>query len=493
MTLPPTLDFQWLAIAPPLILLLTACFGLMFALYLKDGRATGILSLVGIASAGLLNLVLFQNERFEVGTAGFGLHYLADMPALAFNFVILVGTALAVLISYDYLERTGLDHPEYYPLMLLSATGAMVMAASGDLITLLLGLEITSLAVYVLSAWRQDARESEEAGMKYFLLGAFASAFLIYGIALTYGATGSFAYGGIAGAAGGPGFPSLMLATLGGLLVLGGLAFKASLVPFHQWAPDAYTGAPTAVTAFMSVVVKTGAIAALLRVATTFLPELSPVVLEVLAWIVGLTMVLGNLAAYVQRGVKRMLAYSAVAHAGYLGLAVLGVGFGGVQAAMWYLMAYALMNAGAFAVLTLLSDRFDHGDDLERFAGLGKTRPWLAAAMALFMLSLAGIPPLAGFAGKIMVFGAALEAGHYLLATIGIATSVVAAAYYFRIVTFMYFREPAYETPRFDSSFTGAAVALAAAGTVLFGLFPGWWYGLLDIGTRVLAGLPASF
>ncbi|MEX2540271.1 MAG: NADH-quinone oxidoreductase subunit N [Trueperaceae bacterium] len=487
MSLPPVLDINWLAIAPPLTLLLTAGFGLMFALYQKDGRATGLLALVGLASSAILNLALFQNERFGLGGAGFGLNYLADLPATSFNFVIIVGTVLAVLISYDYLERTGLDHPEYYPLMLLSAAGAMVMVAAGDLITLLLGLEITSLAVYVLSAWRQGARESEEAGMKYFLLGAFASAFLIYGIALTYGASGSFHYAEIASALGADGFSSLMLATLGGMLVVAGLAFKASLVPFHQWAPDAYTGAPTAVTAFMSVVVKTAAIGALLRVAASFLPELSPVVLEALAWVVGLTMVIGNLAAYMQRGVKRMLAYSSVAHAGYLGLAVLAVDSGGMQAAMWYLMAYTLMTAGAFAVLTLLGDRLDHGDELERFAGLGRTRPWLAVAMALFMLSLAGIPPLAGFAGKVMVFGAALAGGHYALAVIGILTSVVAAAYYFRVIGYMYFHDPAYQPPRIASPFTGSALALAALGTLLFGLFPGWWYGLLEVGSQLLA------
>jgi NADH-quinone oxidoreductase subunit N len=490
MSLPPVLDFQWLALIPPLTLLLTASLGLLFALYQRDGRAVALLSLVGVVSAAVFNLALFQNERTGAGeTAAFGPHYLADLPATAFGFVILLGTALAVLISHDYLRRSGLDHPEYYPLILLSATGAMVMAGAGDLITLLLGLEITSLAVYVLSAWRQGDRQSEEAGMKYFLLGAFASAVLIYGIALTYGASGSFGYAAIAGALGEAGFPSLLLASLGGLLVVGALAFKASLVPFHQWAPDAYTGAPTSVTAFMSVVVKTAAFAALLRVAASFLPELSPIVLEALAWIVGLTMVVGNLAAYVQQGVKRMLAYSSVAHAGYLGLAVLAVDFGGVQAAIWYLLAYALMTAGAFAVLTLISDRQDRGDELERFAGLGRTRPRLAAAMALFMLSLAGIPPLAGFAGKFMVFGAALAAGHFSLAVIGILTSIVAAAYYFRVVAFMYFREPDHAPARFDSAFTGTAVALAAAGTVLFGLFPGWWYGLLEAGTQIFAGL----
>ena len=486
--MPPMPDFSWLAVSPPLVLLLTAGIGLLTAVFTNDNRLTAGLSLIGVVTAGIMNLVIFQNSLSGVEMSGFGLSYFADLPAAAFGFVIILGTALAILVAFDYLQRTGIDHPEYYPLMLLSAAGAMVMAAAGDLIILLLGLEIMSLAVYVLSAWRQGARESEEAGMKYFLLGSFASAFMIYGIALTYGATGSFTYAGIAAAVTEPGFAPVALMTVGGALVLVGLVFKASMVPFHQWAPDAYTGAPTSVTTFMSVVVKTAAFAGLLRVAATLLPELSPILVELLAWTVGLTMVVGNLAALVQRGVKRMLAYSAVAHAGYLGLAVLAVDSGGITAATWYLLAYTLMNAGAFAVLTLLGDRLDHGDDLERFAGLARSRPGVAAAMAIFMISLAGIPPLAGFAGKVMVFGAALEAGWFTLAIIGLLSSVVVAFYYFRVVFLMYFREPEYEALGYRSTMTNIAVGVAAAGTVLLGVFPGWWYGLIDAGSRLLAG-----
>jgi|SRR5690625_360139 len=488
MSLVASLDFTWIALAPLITLLLTVAFGLLASLWGLGSRAAAAIALVGLVTAGLFTFILFQNERHGVAGSGFGLSYLVDLPATAFHFVIIVGAILAVLIAYDYLERAGLEHIEYYPLLVLASLGAMVMAGAGDLITLVLGLEIASLSVYVLTAWQQGARESEEAGMKYFLLGAFSSAFLIYGVALLYGATGSFTLGGIAAGAADPQLGTALLAGVGGLMVLGGLAFKASMVPFHQWAPDAYTGAPTSVTAFMSVVIKVGAIAALLRVAATFLPELSPLVTELFVWIVALTMIVGNLAALAQRGVKRMLAYSAVAHAGYLGLAVLAAEGGGMRAAAFYLMAYALMNAGAFAVLILMSDRFDHGDDLERFAGLGRSRPGLAFAMAVFMLSLAGIPPLAGFAGKVLVFGAALESGYFILATIGILTSVVAVFYYFRVIAFMYFREPEYAAPTYRSRMTGWAVGIAALGTVLLGLFPGWWYGLLEVGAQIVAG-----
>jgi NADH-quinone oxidoreductase subunit N len=324
--------------------------------------------------------------------------------------------------------------------------------------------------------------------MKYFLLGAFASGFLIYGIALMYGATGTFMLNDIVAAVTTNGFDQLLLATLGGVFILGGLAFKAAIVPFHQWAPDVYTGAPTPVTTFMSVVVKVGAFGALLRVASGVLPGLPPALLETFSWLLGLTMLIGNFGALAQQGVKRMLAYSSVAHAGYLGLAVLA-GVQGAQAVSWYLMAYTFMTAGAFAVLTMVSARDDKGDSLERLAGLGRRKPLLAACMALFMLSLAGIPPLAGFTGKLLVFSAAISAGYTLLAVLGILTSVVAMVYYFRVINVMYFRENSpYHLPVRPNQTAGVAVAIAVAGTVLFGLFPGWWYDLVRLGGTVLAG-----
>ena len=483
------LDISWAALSPLIALFVTAAFGVLFALLQDDSRPTALVSLVGIVAAAVFNLNLFMESRFGAEYSAFGMKYVADIPALGFNFVILLGTALAVLVSYDYLRRTGMEHPEYYPLMLLSATGGMVMVGAGDLITLVLGLEILSLAVYVLSAWRTSSRASEEAGMKYFLLGAFASAFLIYGAALVYGATGTFTYVEIVAAVTAEGYPSILLASLGGFLVLGGLAFKASLAPFHQWAPDVYTGAPTPVTTYMSVAVKTAAFAALLRLAVAFFPNLIPGFVTTFAVIVGLTMIVGNFAALLQSGVKRMLAYSSVAHAGYLGLAVLAAGTVGFQAAGWYVLAYTLMTAGAFAVLTLISDRSDRGDDLERFAGLGRTRPGLALAFAIFLLSLAGIPPLAGFTGKLLVFQAAIVAGYAPLAVVGILTSVVAAVYYFRVIAYMYFREPEHEPIGAGGRATAIAVGFAAAGTVLLGILPGWWYGLLDTGREAVARL----
>ncbi len=485
MTFPGTLDIQWSVLAPAIALLVTAAVSLFVALFARDSRGAAATALIGVVTAAVFTVA--QLLSGETDAASFGLRYLGDVPALTLTLVVLLGTAAAVLVSWDQLGRGAMEHPEYYPLMVLSALGAVVMASAGDLITLVLGLEIMSLPVYALSAWRTRDRQSEEAGMKYFLLGAFGSAILIYGSALLYGASGSFVYGDVAAAVAAGGLT--LLATLGGALVLAGLGFKAALAPFHQWAPDVYTGAPTPVVTFMTVVIKIGAFAALLRLAATVFPVLQPWLLTALAVMVALTLVVGNFSALMQRGVKRMLAYSSVAHAGYLGLALLATDHGGVAAAAFYLTAYAFMNAGAFAVLSLISDANDHGDDLERFAGLGKSRPWLAAVMALFMLSLGGIPPLVGFAGKVLVFQAVIDAGYVWLAVLGIATSIVALVYYFRVVAYMYFRESAYEPPAFRSGATQVAIAVAVAGTVLLGLFPGWWHTLLSVGPRLFAGL----
>ena len=477
------MDINWLVISPPLILVITAAIGVILGRNFKSTRPVAYLSLAGVLVALVFSASLFGSAA---PLSAFGLRYLADNSALGLSALILLGTALALLISFDAVENN-LGGYEYYPLMLLSATGALVMAAAGDLITLLLGLEILSLPVYVLSAWRPNSRSSEEAGMKYFLLGAFASAFLIYGIALMYGATGHFTYAEIVQVLRAETFSQNALATLGGAFILGGLAFKAAFAPFHQWSPDVYTGAPTPVTAFMSVVVKAAAFAALVRIFATVYPDLNGSLLQGLAILVALTLVVGNLVALVQTSLKRLLAYSAVAHAGYLGLALLAADGSGTQAVVWYLTAYTLMNAGAFAVLSLLTDRNDRGDDLERLAGLGKTRPYLAFALALFLLSLAGIPPLAGFVGKILVFQAALQAGYISLAIIAILTSIVAAYYYVRVIASMYFRDAEYTDVGTKSTFTGIAIAAAALGTVLLGFFPGWWYGLLEV-TQRLAG-----
>jgi NADH-quinone oxidoreductase subunit N len=321
--------------------------------------------------------------------------------------------------------------------------------------------------------------------MKYFLLGAFASAFAIYGIALTYGATGRFAFDAIAAAAAAPDFAQGGLLLLGAVFLLVGLGFKVAFAPFHQWAPDVYTGAPTPVTAFMSVVVKAAAVGALLRVTGAFagafdgaLAEALPFILSLL---VGATLVVGNFGALLQSGLKRLLAYSAVAHAGYLGLAVLAGGDEGVRAAAFYLLAYAFTGLLAFGALLALMDDDDRGDRLERLAGLGRRRPLLAVALAVALASLAGFPPFAGFIGKVVVFQAAIAAGHVALAVVGIVTSVVAVFYYARVVLGMFLHEgSAVAAPRPPlGRRAAAAIALALAGVLALGLYPGGWLAAL--------------
>ena len=478
------IDINWAVFAPALILLIAASVSLLLAVFNKNIKLSALIGLVALLVSAGFNLALYNAG---LGSSFDG-QYLADTAAVGFNFVILLATFLAILISYDYLESRGLDHEEYYPLMLLSATGAMVMVAAGSMITLILGLEIMSLAVYVLAAWKQDNSASEEAGMKYFLLGAFASAFLIYGIAMVFGATGSFNYSQIAAAIAADGFDKTFYAVLGALLLLVGLGFKAAFFPFHQWAPDVYTGAPMPVTSFMSTVVKTAAFAALLRIAASFLLGLPNIIIQVIAIMIAATMIVGNLGGLMQTRLKRMLAFSAVAHAGYLGLAVLAARTTGIQAAIWYLTAYAIMNAGAFAVLSLIVDENDHGDDIEFLEGFGRSHPMLAAALSIFLFSLAGFPLFAGFIGKIFVFQAALAQGYNVLAVIGIVSSLVAVVYYMRPVIAMYFKSGDHNLRVSASVPTMIAISFAAVLTILMGILPGWWYGLFEIGQRLVAG-----
>ncbi len=493
MTLPEGF-IVWSVLSPALVLLGFAAVTLLLAVFQRDRTFVAAVALVGVVSASVFAFHLLMEAHSGAAEAGFGLRYLADVPASSFTVVILLGTALSILVGQGTLRRLGLDHPEYFPLVLLSATGAVVMVSAGDLITLLLGLEIMSLAVYALAAWRTEARASQEAGLKYFLLGAFASALLIYGIALTYGAAGHFDYASIMAAFSNPAFEAHLTALMGAVLIVAGLGFKVAFVPFHQWAPDVYTGAPTPVTVFMAVVVKAAAFGALLRVASTMFASLETgalgaVLPGVLVVLVGATLVVGNLGALLQAGVKRMLAYSAVAHAGYLGLAVLAADQAGMSAAAFYLAAYTLMSAGAFAVLTQVMDDDDSGDAIERFAGLGRTRPWLAAAMAVCLLSLAGVPPLAGFVAKVLVIQAVIGAGHVSLAVLAILTSVVAVVYYARVVVAMYFRDPigaSARAPTRTSRSVGAAIGIAVGGTLLLGIVPGLWYALLEQGQNLL-------
>ncbi|MGH7895645.1 MAG: NADH-quinone oxidoreductase subunit N, partial [Candidatus Binatia bacterium] len=360
----------------------------------------------------------------------------ADRYALFFTVVACVGAALTILMSIDYLRDHPLAGGDYYALVLLSTCGMVLMAAANDLIVVFLALEIMSVAVYVLAGMLRTDPRSNEAALKYFFLGAFASGFLLYGTAFLYGAAGSTQLDAIARVVAKT--PTQPFVLLGLALVLVGFGFKVAMVPFHGWTPDVYEGAPTPVTAFMSVGVKAAAFAAFARVLSLAFggesAELAP-----LLWVVAaLTMTVGNVTAVSQRSVKRMLAYSSIAHAGYalVGL-VVGTREGGA-ALCFYLAAYTVMNVGAFAVVLALGRRGEPCESLEDFAGVGFRQPLLGVAMTVFMLSLAGLPPTVGFVGKLALFSAAVNAGYVGLAIVGVLNSVVSVYYYFGVLVQMY-------------------------------------------------------
>ncbi len=405
-----------------------------------------------------------------------------DRFTLFFAFTICVGGGLASLLAGGYLPEHRIDRGEFYPLLTFSSVGAIILAAAGDVLTLFLGLEIMSLGVYALTGFRRGSARSTEASMKYFLLGSFAAALLLYGAALIYGATGHTDLAGIRAAlvAGNLNYGLVLIAVT---LMIVGLAFKISAVPFHMWTPDAYEGAPTPATSFMAVVVKSAAFATMLRVLLVAFgqPELSswgagwPPIIATLAV---LTMTVANLIAGRQESVKRMLAYSSIAHAGYILVGVtttMRLHEDGQASVMFYLLAYTVSTIGAFGALILCGSRGAEAVSYEDLSGLGKRHPAVALVFSLFLLSLAGVPPTAGFFGKLYIVKGAIGAGLYPLSVILLLNSVLGAYYYLRVLVFMYMREPAPGAPfarPMKSGYVTSALVLAAVAVVALGLFP---------------------
>jgi NADH-quinone oxidoreductase subunit N len=434
---------DWLRVLPELALLVAAMLVLLVDLLLPGGRKgwLALVALFGVIGAGVATGAMFVAG--DGATAFFDM-IASDRTALLADAIILFSVGLALLFSPGYLARLGVMRSgEYYALLLLSALGMMLMASATNLMVVFVGLELLSLALYILCAILPGRLRSQEAGMKYFLLSSFASAFLLYGMALAYGSTGTTALRGMRAFldahAFSPtsGYGPLLLVALGLMAV--GFSFKVSAVPFQAWTPDVYVGAPTPVTAFMSAGTKVAAFVALARV---FIVALAPVAAEwaPVFWALAvLTMVGGNIAAITQRDVKRMLAYSSIANGGYMLIAAAVATRDAVAALLIYLAVYAVSNVGAFGAAQALERADGGGTTLDDFAGLGRRRPWLAASMAVFLLSLAGVPALAGFIGKWYVFRAAVLGGHTELAIIGALASVVGFFYYLRVVWAMYF------------------------------------------------------
>lgn len=437
-----------------------------------------------------LALYLKQLRIDELSSqAYFGGAILVDGKAIVTGIALLITALLSILMAWTYLRQQGLDHGEYYVLLLLSVSGAMLMAHANDLIVVFLGLEILSFALYVLAGFARTDPKSEEASIKYFLLGAFASAFLLYGIALVYGATQTTNLDAIFVAIRKGQIHSPIM--LGGVaLLVVGLGFKAAVIPFHQWTPDVYEGAPTSVTAFMAGAAKIGAFIAFFRVFDK-MNLLSAYWLPAIQIIAILTMVVGNLLAVTQTNLKRLLAYSSIAHAGYLLVAVAAIGHQGkingvtygvavrdlaTTGALFYLFAYTFMTLGAFGVLIFLGNKGKEYQQITDLRGLARTNPFAAYAMMFFMLSLGGIPPTMGFMGKWQIFMGAVAAHEIMLAVVLALSSIIAVFYYLRVVYMMIFEEPVGEAPTAKTEVSNGAyvtVVLAVVATVLFGVMPG--------------------
>jgi NADH-quinone oxidoreductase subunit N len=427
----------------------------------------------GVALAGIVGALVASVWLWLRGGDGraFRDMVLLDGYALFFDLLICYAAALVVMLSMDYLGRTGSESGEYYALVLFATAGMMLMASAGDLIVVFLSLELMSLSLYVLAGLFKTRLTSGEASMKYFLLGAFATSFFLYGIALIYGATGSTNLDRIAASAAAKGGDPLVLVGLGLLLV--GFGFKISSVPFHMWAPDVYEGAPTTITALIATGSKAAAFAALIRVLVVALRGMQPDWSALLWGVAALTMTLGNVVAIAQSNLKRMLAYSSIAHVGYMLMGLVAGGAQGAGAILFYLLAYTFTTVGAFGVIALCARAGEEAVEVGDYAGLARRHPVLAATLALFLLSLIGIPPLAGFVAKFYLFGSAVRAGYIWLTVIAVLNSAVAAYYYLRVIVFMYMREPEGEGLAVTPSFAGGlALGVALVGIVLLGIIP---------------------
>jgi NADH-quinone oxidoreductase subunit N len=472
-------------VVPALIVAVTGVIVLLAQAFAGRGKASPSmpLSLLGLFGA-LASVVVLAARGVRGATLG-GAYVLDDFSLFLHGLILSVGI-VALLISPSYLRATGAERGEYYALVLFSIVGMLGLVSCLELVALFVALEIMSVALYGAAGLHRTRPESTEAAMKYFLTGAFSSAFFLYGVALLYGASGSTWVDRIAAAVAGGGEGGT-LALLGAGMLLVGFGFKVASVPFHMWAPDVYEGAPTTVTAVMAAGVKAAAFGGFVRVFLRALPGLSEQWEPAVAALALVTMVVGNLGALAQSNLKRMLAYSSVAHAGYLLTALVAGDGAGTQAILFYLVAYALVNLGGFGALAALARSGREPLSLDDVAGLARRRPALAAAIAVYMVSLTGVPVSAGFVGKFYLFRAAVEAGYVTLAIVGFLASVVSAYYYLRVVVAMYMREPVGEDGWAHVS-TASAAALAFTAIVVLGLgvYPGPVLDWADAAARSL-------
>ncbi len=481
MQLPPGVsssDFYYLL--PEIVLTAGALLVLVADVLLPRGsRLLPWLTIV-VLGATAAALLPFTHEHRAIASGLIAI----DQFALFFKVVVLAAAAMTVMMSVGYLETEGASPGEYYFLILCSTLGMMIMAGGIDLITIFIGLETMAVSFYILAGFIKPNQRSNEAAVKYFLLGAFSLGILLYGMSLMYGLSGTTNLRAMATIfSGQERDPRLLLAVI---LVVAGVGFKIAAVPFHMWAPDVYEGAPTPVTAFLSVGSKAASFAMLLRIFLEGLPGMDADWRLLFAALSVVTMTVGNLAALTQSNLKRMLAYSSIAHAGYLLMGVVAGSSRGVTAMLIYLMTYAFMQLGAFAVVIMLRRKDVIGDELKDMSGLYQRQPFAAFAMLLFMLSLGGIPPTAGFMGKFWLFGAAVESGYMWLAVVGVLNSAVSLYYYIRVVVFMYLKKETAGSEPVLSPLLGATLAIAVVVTIAMGVYPRLLFELADMSAHTL-------
>ncbi len=476
------------AVLPEMILALAGTIVMLYDSFAPKQRyVTGAISLVGLALSAVVLYAMWGNPAQANAWGGMIAN---DGLRMSFSFVFLFVTAITILISSVWTERENVPVGEYHSLLMFASVGMMFMASGNDLVIIFLGLETLSIATYVMAGLRKGDLRSNESAMKYFILGSFATGFLLYGMALIYGATGSTNITEIATRIANPNFPALLL--IGGAMLVIGFGFKIAGVPFHIWTPDVYEGAPTPITAFMAAGVKSAAFASFMRVFVLGFPLIAGVQASALlheTWITALTvmailtMTVGNFAAIVQNNVKRMLAYSSIAHAGYALVGFIGAGVAktpeardaAIASVAFYMLTYAITNLGAFAIVTLLAQKNDRRTEFEDYNGIGFKSPVLAFSLSLFMLSLLGLPLTAGFMGKVLVFRPALEAGSSLLTilvVVSVINTAISAYYYLRLIVIMFFRERTTEwfQPRISTALA-AVLIITVLGVFYFGIF----------------------
>ena len=478
-------DFNLNAILPIIVLVVWALALLLVDLFIPK-ESKGIVALLAAAGLALtMGITLTQTGRTETGFNGM---VVLDGFSTFINILLLFSGMMGISLAYNYLKRMGIERGEYYSLMLFSISGMMLMAQATDLIVVFLALELLSIPLYVLAAFARPRAESEEAGLKYFLLGAYSGGFVVYGIALVFGATRTTALAGIVASVT-AGTADITLMLIGSALILVGFGFKVGVVPFHMWTPDVYHGAPTPATAFMAAGAKIAGFAALLRVFSTAFSSIAVDLTPVLWALAVITMIVGNLVAVSQTNIKRMLAYSSIAHAGYILMAF--VPFANpeiapisIAAALFYLTTYAITNFGSWGIVIALEGAEGKGLEISDYAGLGRKYPGMAAAMTIFMLSLTGIPPTLGLVGKLYLFRAVVAGGFYWLAIIGVLTSLISAYYYLRVVVTMYMREGEPEVT--SESWLNLTWGATAVITVVLSIVPS---GLFDWASQAVMKL----